>query len=96
MVTIEYSIAQALKIVRKNRGLTQEDFSDVSSRTYMSALERDLKSPTLTKLVELCKVMDIHPFRLLTLTYTGNNPGLKKEILKQVQSELLEIDDKSY
>ena len=96
MVTIEYSIAQALKIVRKNRGLTQEDFSDVSSRTYMSALERDLKSPTLTKLVELCKVMDIHPITLLTLAYTGNNAGLKKEILKQVQSELLKIDDKSY
>ena len=40
------SLAKALKIVRKARGLSQEAFSDVSSRTYMSTLERDLKSPT--------------------------------------------------
>lgn len=40
-----HSLAMALKTVRKARGLCQEAFSDVSSRTYMSALERDLKSP---------------------------------------------------
>ena len=40
------SLAKALKTVRKARGLSQEAFSDVSSRTYMSTLERDLKSPT--------------------------------------------------
>ena len=38
-----YSLAKALKTVRKARGLSQEAFSDVSSRTYMSTLERDLK-----------------------------------------------------
>ena len=48
------SLAKALKTVRKARGLSQEAFSDVSSRTYMSTLERDLKSPTLNKLAELC------------------------------------------
>ena len=47
------SLAKALKTVRKARGLSQEAFSDVSSRTYMSTLERDLKSPTLHKLAEL-------------------------------------------
>ena len=48
------SLAKALKTVRKARGLSQEAFSDVSSRTYLSSLERDLKSPTLNKLAELC------------------------------------------
>ena len=38
--------------------MSQEAFSDVSSRTYMSSLERDLKSPTMHKLTELCEVMD--------------------------------------
>jgi transcriptional regulator with XRE-family HTH domain len=52
-------LAKALKTVRKARGLSQEAFSDVSSRTYMSTLERDLKSPTLHKLAELCEVMEI-------------------------------------
>jgi transcriptional regulator with XRE-family HTH domain len=53
-VAARYSLAKALKTVRKARGLSQEAFSDVSSRTYMSTLERDLKSPTLSKLAELC------------------------------------------
>jgi transcriptional regulator with XRE-family HTH domain len=62
-----------MKTVRKARGLSQEAFSDVSSRTYMSTLERDLKSPTLHKLAELCEVMEIHPLTLLTLAYAGDS-----------------------
>lgn len=68
-----YSFAKALKTVRKARGLSQEAFSDVSSRTYMSTLERDLKSPTLSKLAELCEVMDVHPLTLLMLAYAGDS-----------------------
>ncbi|WP_348745780.1 helix-turn-helix transcriptional regulator [uncultured Herbaspirillum sp.] len=84
----EYSLAKALKAVRKARGLSQEAFSDVSSRTYMSTLERDLKSPTLSKLVELCEVMDVHPITLLTLAYTGDSTRKTDELLAQVQQEL--------
>ncbi|HHH7389300.1 TPA: XRE family transcriptional regulator, partial [Escherichia coli] len=39
-MTAKNSFAAALKTVRKARGLSQEAFSDVSSRTYMSSLER--------------------------------------------------------
>ncbi len=88
MVAAEYSLAKALKAVRKARGLSQEAFSDVSSRTYMSTLERDLKSPTLSKLVELCEVMDVHPITLLTLAYTGDSTRKTDELLAQVQQEL--------
>jgi transcriptional regulator with XRE-family HTH domain len=49
--------------------------SDVSSRTYMSSLERGLKSPTLSKVAELCEVMDVHPLTLLTLAYGGDSKG---------------------
>src|SRR3546814_5817525 len=79
------SLAKALKTVRKARGLSQEAFSDVSSRTYMSTLERDLKSPTLHKLAELCEVMEIHPLTLLTLAYAGDSPQKADELLAQVQ-----------
>nr|WP_248281941.1 helix-turn-helix transcriptional regulator [Parazoarcus communis] len=68
--------------------MSQEAFSDVSSRTYMSTLERDLKSPTLSKLVELCEVMDVHPITLLTLAYTGDSTRKADELLAQVQQEL--------
>lgn len=81
-------MAKALKTVRKARGLSQEAFSDVSSRTYMSTLERDLKSPTLSKLAELCEVMDVHPLTLLALAYAGDSMRKADELLAQVQQEL--------
>ena len=82
------SFAAALKRVRKARGLSQEAFSDVSSRTYMSSLERDLKSPTLNKLAELCEVMEVHPLTLLTLAYAGNSTHKADQLLAQVRREL--------
>lgn len=81
-------LAAALKTVRKARGLSQEAFSDVSSRTYLSTLERDLKSPTLHKLTALCEVMDIHPLTLLTLAYAGDSPRKTEQLLAQVRQEL--------
>lgn len=61
----------ALKKVRKAKGLTQEDFGDVSSRTYLSTLERGMKSITLEKLTYLAGVLGVHPISLLLLTYAN-------------------------
>ncbi|ABX16010.1 helix-turn-helix domain protein [Burkholderia multivorans ATCC 17616] len=88
MVTAKHSLATAIRTVRKARGLSQEAFSDVSSRTYMSSLERDLKSPTMHKLTELCEVMDVHPLTLLTLAYAGDSTRKADQLLAQVRQEL--------
>jgi transcriptional regulator with XRE-family HTH domain len=90
----KHSLAAALKTVRKARGLSQEAFSDVSSRTYMSSLERGLKSPTLNKLTELCAVMEIHPLTLLTLAYAGDKESNIVRLVAQVQSELALLSKK--
>jgi transcriptional regulator with XRE-family HTH domain len=82
------ALARALKTVRKARGLSQEAFSDVSSRTYLSSLERDLKSPTLSKLDELCAVMNVHPLTLLTLAYTADGMRKADQLLSRVREEL--------
>ncbi|EZO63476.1 hypothetical protein V559_01389 [Pseudomonas aeruginosa BWH058] len=71
--------------------MSQEAFSDVSSRTYMSSLERDLKSPTMNKLAELCEVMEVHPLTLLTLAYAGNNTAKASELFAQIQAELTQL-----
>ncbi|RIZ36099.1 transcriptional regulator [Pseudomonas aeruginosa] len=84
----KHSLATAIRTVRKARGLSQEAFSDVSSRTYMSTLERDLKSPTLHKLTELCEVMEVHPLTLLTLAYAGEDESKVQALLIQIQQEL--------
>ncbi len=84
----KHSLAAAIRTVRKARGLSQEAFSDVSSRTYMSSLERDLKSPTINKLAELCEVMGVHPLTLLTLAYAGSDQTKIDRLLVQVRQEL--------
>jgi len=84
-------LATAIRTVRKARGLSQEAFSDVSSRTYMSSLERDLKSPTIHKLAELCEVMEVHPLTLLMLAYAGTDQYKISQLLDQVQHELNSI-----
>ena len=88
LVTAKHSLATAIRTVRKARGLSQEAFSDVSSRTYMSSLERDLKSPTMHKLTELCEVMDVHPLTLLTLAYAGDSTRKADQLLAQVRQEI--------
>ena len=87
-LTATFSLSKALRDIRKSRGLSQEDFSDVSSRTYMSSLERDLKNPTIGKLVELCQVMKVHPLTLLTLAFTDGDLDEVKRLLSSVNDEI--------
>ncbi len=63
------AFAKSLKELRLMRGLTQEDFSEVSGRTYISMVERGLRCPTLEKIDEFAGVLGVHPLALLCLTY---------------------------
>lgn len=95
MTTLKPSLPDALRKIRKARGLSQEAFSDVSSRTYLSSLERGLKSPTLNKLEELCEVLEVHPLTLLTLAYVGDDPDQIEKFLKETQNELRKLTGNS-
>ena len=95
MTAFKPSLPDALRRIRKARGLRQEAFSDVSSRTYLSTLERDLKSPTLNKLAELCEVMEVHPLTLLALAYAGNDAQRIDELLGQIRCEISELTELS-
>ncbi|MGU9817578.1 helix-turn-helix domain-containing protein [Pseudomonas sp. LF135] len=86
---LNQAFGAALQRLRKNRSLTQEDFSTVSSRTYLSTLERGLKSPTLEKVEALASVMDIQPLTVLAYTFLLRDPTLSlEEILARVYDEL--------
>ncbi|ERH50908.1 hypothetical protein O203_11395 [Ectopseudomonas chengduensis] len=79
----------ALKQLRSERYLTQEDFSDISSRTYLSTLERGLKSPTLEKIDELASVLEVHPLTLLVGSYLlKDNPITLDELFRRIRAEL--------
>lgn len=86
---LNLAFGQALRKTRTSRGLTQEDFSDVSSRTYMSSLERGLKSPTLDKLVDIAARMDVHPVSLLTEAFLLADDGTSIDsLLSRIRQDL--------
>lgn len=63
------AFGQALRQIRLQKRLSQEDFSDISGRTYLSNLERGKQSPTLEKINQLASVLGVHPAVLVNLTY---------------------------
>ena len=65
----EANFGKALKQLREMVDVTQEDFGLVSSRTYVSTVERGLKSPTLGKIEQMAEVLGVHPLTLLTVAY---------------------------
>lgn len=88
---IESDFPKALRHVRKAVGLTQEDFDQVSSRVYISILERGLKQPTLPKIDALANAMGVHPLTLLALAYcrsqtTDEARRLCEQVVEEVES----------
>jgi transcriptional regulator with XRE-family HTH domain len=91
-MNLRQALAAALKTVRKNRRLTQEDFGLVSSRTYLSTLERGLKSPTLDKLQDISEVMTVHPASLILLACAirdGDKSGVTIDSISTEAKSLL-------
>lgn len=89
---IRKAFGNSLRVARKASNLSQEDFSVVSSRTYLSSLERGLKSPTLEKVQSLAGLMNIHPLTLLTITYLcESNETDARHLLSQVKNEVESI-----
>lgn len=90
---LKEAFARSLRHIRKKKGLTQEDFSTLSSRTYLSSLERGLKSPTLEKIEELASVMRVHPLTLLTAAYLTKEGLTEYPLLSErIEKELKRLD----
>jgi transcriptional regulator with XRE-family HTH domain len=87
------NFAQALRLIRKAKGVSQEAFALTSSRTYVSTLERGLKSPTLSKIDDLAEVLGVHPLTLLMAAYSEEDLAAvekaRKELIsiKRIQSD---------
>ena len=79
------NFALALRRVRKARGMSQEAFALESSRTYVSTLERGLKSPTLNKVDELARVLNVHPLTLLMAAYSWGSEATVAKALKEMR-----------
>jgi transcriptional regulator with XRE-family HTH domain len=89
---IKESFGLALQRARKLKKITQEDFSNISSRTYISTLERGLCSPTVEKVDLLAGAMGMHPLTLLSLAYLMKSDiGDVSILMDQINSEIHEL-----
>jgi len=70
---IQQALGKAIKTVRTSKDLSQEYFSDISSRTYLSVLENGKKKPSVDKIDSIAKAMGVHPLTLFTLAYMNLN-----------------------
>lgn len=85
-------IAKAIRLVRKSKELSQEAFGVTSSRTYLSTLERGLKSPTLSKIDALAEVMGVHPLTVLVLAYVDvHDEKTVGRMLERIKGEIAAI-----
>jgi transcriptional regulator with XRE-family HTH domain len=90
------SFPKALKTIRAARNLSQESFGLVSSRTYISSIERGIRAPTLNKIDEIATVMDVHPLTLLLLSYVSEkSPESIDEIINLVRHQALDLGSSS-
>ncbi|EPK5821766.1 helix-turn-helix transcriptional regulator [Pseudomonas aeruginosa] len=90
---LKQSFGAALKQARAVQEKTQEDFAGVSGRTYLSALERGIYSPTIDKIDALASVLELHPLTLVALCYMKAEPQASADgLLERVRSELKALD----
>lgn len=90
---IQKALGLAIKKIRLSKELTQEFFSDISSRTYMSVLENGRKKPSVDKIDSLANAIGVHPLTILTLSYLIANEELSlSDLQKKVSDELSTIN----
>jgi transcriptional regulator with XRE-family HTH domain len=65
-------VAQNVKRIRLEKGLTQEQFSEISgfSQQYVSGLETGRRNPTVVTLYELASALGVSHLELLKPTQT--------------------------
>ena len=91
---LEAAIAETLRQLREAAGLTQEDFIGVSGRSYLSELERGLKSPTVQKIDELAGRLEVHPLTFLTLCFTKKDGVPVAELQELVLKQMANLGNK--
>lgn len=91
-VELKSAFGQILQWGRVKQKLTQEDFATVSSRTYISTLERGRYVPTIQKLDTIAPVLGVHPVTLMVGSYALKENRPAKDLLAQSSQEADRLD----
>jgi transcriptional regulator with XRE-family HTH domain len=67
MGSLEMSFGRVLQQLRRERGFSQEElgFRSGYHRTYISLLERGLKSPSLRTIFQLAEALEVGPSQMI-------------------------------
>lgn len=90
-MSLKKAFAAVLKAMRAGRGLTQRSLAEVSSRTYVSKLERGQSSPTLEMITALSGPLNVHPLTLVAITLCAESGESTNALLRRVQDELADL-----
>lgn len=90
-MTLKTSFASVLRALRSKRNITQRDFADTTSRTYLSKLELGKSSITLDKLEQVSERLGLSPLTLLTLTLSEDSGQPAKDLISKLSAELADL-----
>ncbi|GKE11233.1 hypothetical protein Tco_1414784 [Tanacetum coccineum] len=90
-MSIKTAVATVLKALRRARGLSQKDLAEVSSRTYVSKLERAQSSPTLEMMATLSTPLGVSPLTLVAITIGTETGQPIRSLMRRLEAEVTEL-----
>jgi len=92
-MSIKTAVAIVLKAIRKARGLSQRDLAEVSSRTYVSKLERGQSSPTLEMMATLSAPLGLSPLTLVAVTIGAETGQPIRSLISRMEEEIDQLSE---
>ncbi|MFJ4605780.1 helix-turn-helix domain-containing protein [Pseudomonas atacamensis] len=90
-MSLKTAFAAVLKAMRAGKGLTQRNLAEVSSRTYVSKLERGQSSPTLEMIMALSGPLSVNPLTLVAITLSAESGQSVDALPRRTQAELADL-----
>lgn len=87
-MSLKTAFASVLKATRAARGLSQKNLAEVSSRTYISKLERAQCSPTLEMMSALSVPLSLSPLTLIAMTMSVETGQSVASIVNRIEDDL--------
>jgi transcriptional regulator with XRE-family HTH domain len=83
------AVGIAIRKIRISRAVPQEELGP--SQSYVSDVERGMKSPSIEKIDDIATVLGVHPLTLLAYAYVqaGVQPS---DLLERIQFELSKLE----
>lgn len=82
---MEATFGRVLRVLRQQKGLSQEElgFESGYHRTYVSLLERGLKSPSLQTVFNISKALTIETSELIKKVEAKNRDFLRNRVARR-------------